>query len=579
MNKLLKFIRESVNKTLVTESKKNIIVDKIGLSESLADWLINISDKYSIWFANDFKKSTINSLGENSRLEPLKKAVLRQISNNNPSGAILKLINKVKEQKEGEYRYISDWLVGRGSGIAVENDKINFKQLTFDEAIRRATEWHNRISELSKENIVIEDSDGDVVMKFSDGYYWINLGYKYCEKEGQAMGHCGRGEGNLFSLRREGRPFITADILSDGTIRQMRGRANTKPKKDYHPYIIKFILSDFVTNFDYWNYKEKENFKLSDLTEQELESVIDKKPTLVGDELFETLPIKKILKMIYEDDLIVDIESYVVLKNRMDFEELKEFYQKKPSAFDCFIPHLKFENYNFLNQSLGKKFTENGIILQYEDWSDEDLLDLFHEDEKDSAKNIVTYSLDIWDDYIMNYDIKQLDVPKISKENIKKIVSKLKSNNKISNEVINNIKSQEDIINIISDHSLDLENDIKRALTQAQSSAREDGYFQLFIKAITNFLGPYEFVDNKLTFKLSYKILIDILDGELMKDEEVNDLNNYKNKEDYIESMLGEFLRETENNNINPLRLNEPYNGVMVDADEEFFNELLYEEL
>lgn len=564
-------ISESIY-SLLSESRKQILVDKLKLSESIADWIVNISDKYAVWFANDFIKSIVNSLGDNSRIEPLKKVVLQQMSSNNPSGAVSKLINRTKIQKEGEYRYISDWLNGRGSGVAIEQDKINFRELTFDEALRRATQWHNNVAELSKEDVAIEDEDGDVAITFPDGYYWINLGQNYCEKEGQAMGHCGRGEGNLFSLRREGRPFLTADVLSNGTVRQLRGRANTKPKEEYHSYIIKFILSSFVQSFDYWDYKKEENFKLSDLTEEQLENVIEKKPYLVdGEDVFSTLPINKILEMIKQGDLSIDINAYIELKRRLTPEQLKNFYEENAISFECLIPHLQFKNYRFLNGLLGEKFTEKGIILQYDDWTDEYLIDLFNRDEQDSVKNIVNYDLNLdWDSYIFDSNLTNLEMPKISEENINKLKSVIGNDN---------IKNQDELLEFIEENEVDVEDVIKRTLAQAETSAREDAYFNLVIKALTDFLSSYEFVDNKLTFLLTYEQFLEILSGDLRIDEEVNNLTNYKNKKDYIESMLGEFLQETDNSDINPLKLNEPYYGVSADADEEYFNELLSEEL
>jgi hypothetical protein len=569
------YIRNLISESfynILLEDKKQILIDRLNLSDDLADWIINISDKYSVWFANDFIKSTVNLLGDNSRIEPLKKVVLQQISSNNPSGAVLKLIDRIKRQKEGEYRYIADWLNGRGSGVAIEQGKINFRELTFDEALRRATQWHNNVAELSKEDVVIEDEDGDVVITFPDGYYWINLGQRYCEKEGQAMGHCGRGEGNLFSLRREGRPFLTADVLSDGTVRQLRGRANTKPKKEYHPYIIKFILSDFVKSFDYWNYKKEENFKLSDLTDEQLEDVIGKKSSLFNeDEIFDSFPINKILEMIKQGDLSIDINAYIELKRRLTPEQLKNFYEENAISFECLIPHLQFKNYRFLNGLLGEKFTEKGIILQYDDWTDEYLIDLFNRDEQDSVKNIVNYGLNLdWDSYIFDSNLTDLEMPKISDENINKLKSVIGNDN---------IKSQDELLEFIEENEVDVEDIIKRALAQSETSAREDAYFNLVIKALTNFLSSYEFINDKLTFLLSYEKFLEILSGDLRIDEEVNNLSNYINKKDYIESMLGEFLQETDNSDINPLKLNEPYNGVSADADEEYFNELLSEEL
>jgi hypothetical protein len=220
---------------------------------------------------------------------------------------------------------------------------------------------------------------------------------------------------------------------------------------------------------------------------------------------------------------------------------------------------------------LGEKFIEKGIVLQYDDWTDENLIRLFNRDEQDSAKNIVHYDLNLeWDSYIFETNLTELDIPKISEENMVKLKKVIGNNN---------IKNQDELLEFIQENEVDLEDTIKRTLAQAETSSREDEYFDLVIKAITNLLGEYKFVDEKLTFLMSYEKFLEILSTDLKIDEEVNDLSNYINKKDYIESMLGEFLQETDNNNIHPLRLNEPYYGISADADEEYFNELLSEEL
>ena len=59
------------------------------------------------------------------------------------------------------------------------------------------------------------------------------------------MGHCGSGEGILYSLRKDKHPHLTGDV-DRGSLIQLRGRANTKPKAEYHSYIVDFLLNDEV---------------------------------------------------------------------------------------------------------------------------------------------------------------------------------------------------------------------------------------------------------------------------------------------------------------------------------------------
>jgi len=80
-----------------------------------------------------------------------------------------------------------------------------------------------------------------VVLTFPDGFYWIRLNKNFCRDEAEAMGHCGRGSGILYSLRRDKYPYVTVDLVN-GVITQIKGRGNTKPKPEYHKYIKPILL-------------------------------------------------------------------------------------------------------------------------------------------------------------------------------------------------------------------------------------------------------------------------------------------------------------------------------------------------
>ena len=89
----------------------------------------------------------------------------------------------------------------------------------------------------------------NVVHKFNNGYYWYDIRSDACTLEGQKMGHCGEGlaEGNLYSLRspsgtrKDPDPHVTIEMTGDGTIHQIKGKANDAPVKKYWPYVSWFI--------------------------------------------------------------------------------------------------------------------------------------------------------------------------------------------------------------------------------------------------------------------------------------------------------------------------------------------------
>lgn len=89
----------------------------------------------------------------------------------------------------------------------------------------------------------------NVVHKFDNGYYWYDIKSDACTIEGQKMGHCGKGlaGGNLYSLRspsgtrKDPDPHVTIELAADGTIYQIKGKANDAPVKKYWPYVSWFV--------------------------------------------------------------------------------------------------------------------------------------------------------------------------------------------------------------------------------------------------------------------------------------------------------------------------------------------------
>jgi hypothetical protein len=281
---LRNLIRESFSNIIQEKDNRRSIIERLKMPDYVAEWAHNISDKHSIWIVDDFKSKFLLDIIPS---EVIRNAAILQLERGLVSGGLHRTIRKSMNDFEGEYRYIVDWLQGRNNEPVRETDKINFKELEFNDAMRRARAWHDEVAMI--QGGTIDDEDGDVIITFPDGYYWVNLGTDYCSKEGGAMGHCGRGEGKLYSLRKEGIPYVTADILTDGTVRQMRGRANTKPKEKFHPYIIALIKSEIITNFEYWNYRINDNFMLKDLGREKAMELINEKPSLAQHQNLEEL--------------------------------------------------------------------------------------------------------------------------------------------------------------------------------------------------------------------------------------------------------------------------------------------------
>lgn len=119
------------------------------------------------------------------------------------------------------------------------------------------------------------------------GYYWVSLDKGYCDKEGDAMGHCGnagRKEGdNIFSLRdSKGIPHLTF-IVNNQELGESKGVGNEKPSKQYHPHIVAFLLGQdngtpIVQVIKGGGYRPENNFHFEDLSKELQDKVLAVKP-------------------------------------------------------------------------------------------------------------------------------------------------------------------------------------------------------------------------------------------------------------------------------------------------------------
>jgi len=107
----------------------------------------------------------------------------------------------------------------------------------------------NEAMDYVEEVSLTEEDEKDIVHKYKDGYYWINLGEGACELEGKRMGHCGKDDrGNLVSLRtrpkgsKASKSHVTLTYNEyEETLYQIKGRENNAPDSEYWPYIKDFI--------------------------------------------------------------------------------------------------------------------------------------------------------------------------------------------------------------------------------------------------------------------------------------------------------------------------------------------------
>ena len=141
------------------------------------------------------------------------------------------------------------------------------------------------LSEFGKMEEKIQDAyknerycnDGSPFIEFDDQWKWVCVPEGKSRQEANAMRHCGNGFGKpndmLLSLRepvRKGninlwKPHLTF-ILNDGYLGEMKGYANSKPKRQFHPYISKLLEDKRIEGLCGGGFLPNSNFSFSHLS-------------------------------------------------------------------------------------------------------------------------------------------------------------------------------------------------------------------------------------------------------------------------------------------------------------------------
>ena len=254
---------------ILEASKKDILIQKLGLNERNAEFLSSLCGPLSVFIANKM----IDHIGiglTQSREEVIDELNLDYTLQSNRQSIIS----------------IMDWVrVGLGGNVKP------YQNLTFNQLLGQSKKWHDELQ--VGDSTIDYKEEHPVVVDFrnekGNGYYWVDLETKDCNEESKRMGHCGRSAGNLYSLRftspientkfTKNRSFVTASVNEDGVLLQMKGPHNKKPSEELHPYIVPFILNDIVGKFGS-EYQSSEDFSLTDLPEDKIKEIYDQKPDL-----------------------------------------------------------------------------------------------------------------------------------------------------------------------------------------------------------------------------------------------------------------------------------------------------------
>lgn len=274
-------LRSTISKILLEASKVKILTDKLGFTEDIAQSIENVCGSLSVWMGNKIIDHQIEIM-KSWRDDVTKKDAVDKLNESNFRAFLPKVV------------HVMDWI-----RVGLNSDVKPYKDLSFEELFSKSYEWHQSLKISGGEINYVEENP--IILDFRDsdgvGFYWVNLETNDSSEECKRMGHCGRtgSENTIYSLRETrklnnkftiNKSHLTASIGDEnGYLIQLKGPKNSKPKPEYHKYIIPLLelKSDdgdfFIKGFGS-EYQSSSDFKIKDLSEDEIRSMYSIRPDL-----------------------------------------------------------------------------------------------------------------------------------------------------------------------------------------------------------------------------------------------------------------------------------------------------------
>jgi len=209
------------------------------------------------------------------------------------------------------------------------------------------------------------------------------------------------------------------------------------------------VLNDYIEKSENYNDNEKFNFFLKSGNEFKLMNLWDKSTD----------------KNIFHNTIIY---VYLQKHKKITDEELNKF-KKEDSIY----------------------FHGGKYYLRFEDWCDDNLIDLFKEgrntDWRYGAKKILCHEMYDWFDHFDNISINDIKLNDKTEEEIRKHYNLDKNVN-----LLEFIEGNEELYDIIN-----------RASNDAYESGTSNEYWETVVNSLTSEFGQYEYIDNNVCFPIS----------------------------------------------------------------------------
>jgi len=453
LNEEIKKIRQIINSSILIKesSKVKILTDKIGFTENFAKDLYHICGTFSVIMGNKIIDWATIALKKPDSSTPEKLTVVKYLND----------VGLTRPWKEKLQEIIDFVRVGlNGNFSSLKND-------SFDEMITKAQKWHESLGGGTAKINYVETHP--ILLDFRDknglGFYWANLETNDSREECERMGHCGRtASGNIIYSLREvikipgskysiNKSHLSASISKGGTLFQLKGPTNSKPKDVYQKFITPlfyalndtedendFLIQDFGTE-----YASDRDFKLQDLPNDTLINLYKNRP-----ELFESRRLQRLLNKL---GVIDTPKINFNIKIELD-----------PSKIDDYVTGgwiVSRPRKNKEGKTVGRTVDIFETILSGDIW---DIYDGYNDNNRWS---------DILDYYIDN-------------NNEKLIWEKVKILSEKNDIEITNDMNLEDSIKLVDDNW-----DIRNVLTSSSSDAEMDSYYNHLYKTLKDALSEY----------------------------------------------------------------------------------------
>jgi hypothetical protein len=490
---------ESIKQIISEASKKKILIDKIGFNEDNADVLDRLCGPLSVWMGNKIIDVYIDYVGTVSSEDAKKKVAINYIND-----------NVLVHRERGTISAIMDWI-----RVGLNGNVKPYKDLTFKELRSKSFQWHESL-EVGQGDINYKE-ENPTILDFTDengnGFYWADLNTKNSSEECNRMGHCGRSSyGYLYSLRQNipinskyklNKSVLTAAIGEDGIMYQLKGVKNSKPKDEYHQYILPlfYVLGGGDEEYDYLiqgfgsEYASEQDFKLSDLPEETIKKLYQNRP-----ELFSSRTMQRLLGK-------MGIVEYEPLPTTLQLDIT-------PDDFHSYIDGGTYNTYTDRTTGVKKR------ISIFEEIMEGDAFSLWNQDGYEDLSSYFQYTID-----------------KPTEERLWGIVKKIDERDGIGLD--DNLDLEGAIIEVDDDF------EIRNAISSAINDADADDYvnhLQNEVKSALEFYGNvFEFNYEGAKIQIDLSSFVDV-DEEWV--DEIFENNMDRNGQYNLESVLNELLSE-----------------------------------